>query len=97
MPEESEVILRKSLDAVDRFRTRTLAGVLVLFLFTVLALWSLNHVAATAGGAQGQTKILFVSVAAQMVYVGLCTLIVALQITRMTKTILKAIELTSQK
>lgn len=98
MSQEHEAILRTSLDTVDRFRRRAIAGVAVLFVVTVVALASLMGAAASAaGGAQGLTKVVFTSVAAQMVFVALCTVLVTLQVTRMTKTILKAIELTSTK
>jgi cation transporter-like permease len=98
MSHESDTTLRKSLDAVDRFRRRTIAAVITLFAVIVLALGSLMGAAtARVGGGAGQAKILFSSVVAQMVFVSLCTVVVALYITRMTKTILRAIELTTQE
>ena len=97
MSQESETVLRNSLDAVDRFRRRAIAAVAALFVLTVLALGSLMGAAATrAGGNAGQTKILFTSAAAQMIVVTLCTVVVALYVTRMTKTILRAIDLMSK-
>jgi hypothetical protein len=97
MSEESETVLRNSLDAVDRFRRRAIAAVAILFVATVVGLASLmGSAAARVGGNAGQTKILFTSAASQMVFVTLCTVVVALFITRMTKTILRAIELMSQ-
>jgi len=42
-------------------------------------------------------KIQFTSAAVQMFWVTLCTVVVALYITRMTKTSLRAIELTSNE
>jgi hypothetical protein len=97
MSEESEAVLRNSLDAVDRFRRRAIAAVVVLFVATVVGLASLMGMAAgRAGGNAGQTKILFTSAASQMVFVAVCTVVVALYITRMTRTILRAIELTSK-
>jgi cation transporter-like permease len=98
MSQESDTTLRKSLDAVDRFRRRAIAAVILLFAVIVLALGSLMGAAtARAGGSAGQAKILFTSVVAQMVFVSLCTVVVALYITRMTKTILRAIELTTEE
>jgi hypothetical protein len=97
MSQEPEAILRKSLDAVDRFRTRAIAGLVFLFVTTLLALGSLMGAASRASGSAGQAKILFTSVAAQMIFVALCTVLVSVQISRMTRTILKAIELTSTK
>ena len=98
MSQESETVLRNSLDAVDQFRRRTIAGVAVLFVVIIVALGSLMSAAAVrVGGNAAQTKIQFASVAAQMLFVTLCTVIVALYITRMTRTILRAIELISKE
>ena len=97
MSQEPDIILRNSLDAVDRFRTRVTAGIVLLFVTIVFTLgWLMATAAARTGGNAGQTKILFTSVAAQMVFVAVCTVVVAFQITRMTKTILRAIELSSR-
>jgi hypothetical protein len=91
---DNDIALRNSLDAVDRFRTRVIAGIVLLFVVTVFALgWLMATAAARTGGSPGQTKILFTSVIAQMIFVALCTVIIAFQITRMTKSILRAIEL----
>jgi hypothetical protein len=98
MSQEPEATLRKSLDAVDRFRRRAIAAVIVLFVVIVLALGSfMGAASARLGGNAGQAKILFTSVVAQMVFVSLCTVVVAIYITRMTKTILRAIELTTKE
>lgn len=98
MSQESETVLRNSLDAVDRFRRRAIAVIAVLFVITVVGLASLmSTAAARVGGIAVQTKILFTSAASQMIFVTLCTVVVALYITRMTKTILRAIELTSRE
>ena len=99
MSQESETVLRNSLDAVDRSRRRTIAGVSVLFVVVVVALGALLG-AAVAGMTDksafaGQTKVLFASVIAQMLFLAVCTVIIASYVTRMTKTILKAIELVS--
>ena len=94
MSMESDIVLRNSLDAVDRFRTRVIGGIIFLFVTTVFALgWLMATAAARTGGSAGQTKILFTSVIAQMIFVAVCTVIIAFQITRMTKAILRAIEL----
>ena len=45
----------------------------------------------------GQTKVLFTSVLAQMLFLTVCTVVVAGYITRMTKTILRAIQLMSRE
>ena len=97
MSREPDAILRSSLDAVDRFRTRAIAGIVVLFVGIVAFLGRLMAMAAArTGGNAGQTKILFATVTAEMIFVGLCTVIIAFQITRMTKSILRAIELSAR-
>ncbi len=97
MSQEPDIVLRNSLDAVDRFRTRVIAGIVFLFVTIVFALgWLMATAAARTGGNAGQTKMLFTSVTAQMIFVAVCTVVIAFQITRMTKTILRAIELSSR-
>ena len=97
MSQESETVLRNSLDAVDRFRRRTIAGLAALFVAIVVTLGSLMGAAVSqlreSGTVAGQAKILYTSVLAQMLFITLCTVVVAVYITRMTKTILRAIEL----
>ena len=96
MSQESETVLRNSLDAVDRFRRRAIGAVAVLFVVAVVGFASLmGSAAARAGDNAGLMKVQFISVAAQLFFVTLCTVIIALYVTRMTKTILRAIELMS--
>src|SRR5215470_14727412 len=98
MSQEPDTILRNSLDAVDRLRTRVAAGIVLLFVTIVFTLgWLMATAAARTGGNAGQTKILFTSVTAQMIFVAVCTVVIAFQITRMTKTILRAVELSSRE
>ena len=101
MSQESETVLRNSLDAVDRFRRRAIAAVAALFIVIFVGLGSLMGAAVSriseTGASAGQTKILFASVGAQMLFITLCTVVIALYITRMTKTILRAIELISKE
>jgi hypothetical protein len=98
MPQESDAVLRNSLDAVDRLRTRIIVLVAMFFALLVLALGSMMASAAGRTGSDaGAAKLLFTSLAAQMFFVAGCTVVVTLYITRMTKTILRAIELTSRE
>ena len=97
MSQEPDTVLRNSFRPVDRFRTRVIAGIVFLFVTIVFALgWLMATAAARTGGNAGQTKILFTSVTAQIIFVAVCTVVVAFQITQMTKTILRAIELSSR-
>jgi hypothetical protein len=97
MSREPDAVLRNSLDAVDRFRTRATVGIVAVFAAIVFMLGRLMAAAASrTGGNAGQTKILFTTVTAEMIFVALCTVIIAFQITRMTKAVLRAIELSSR-
>jgi small-conductance mechanosensitive channel len=97
MSQEPDTILRNSLDAIDRFRLRVIAAVVLLFFVIAFGVaWLMATAAAHTNGSAGQTKILFTSVTAQMIFVAICVIVIAFQITRMTKTILRAIELSSR-
>ena len=97
MSRDPNTVLQASLDAVDRFRTRVIAGIVVLFVAILFTLgWLMATAAARTGTNAGQTKLLFTSVTAQMIFVAVCTVVIAFQITRMTKAILRAIELSSR-
>ena len=101
MPQESEIVLRNSLDAVDRSSRHTIAAIAVLFVIIVVTLGSLMG-AAVSGvtdrtALAGQTKVLFTTALAQMLFITVCTIVVAGYITRMTKTLLRAIEVMSKE
>ena len=98
MPLESETVLRHSLDAVDRLRTRVIALVAMFLVLIVIAVGSMMAGAAgRAGSDAGAAKLLFTSLASQMFFVAGCTVVVTVYITRMTRTILRAIELMSRE
>jgi len=86
MTDDNEEVLRRSLDAVDRHRNRLLIGV---GLTAVLLLLAFMH-GADAVHTGNTNKLLH----AIMVVLGIWTTI---QITVMTKRILRAIELASKK
>ncbi len=95
MSQETEIILRTSLDEVDRIRKRQIAA-FVFFLCTLLALliW-LGYISEsrTADMRKMLLGSVFVLVWA-MVYVAMA---LAMSISRMTKKILQAIELLSKE
>ena len=96
MADDLETLVRKSLDTVDRSRriaALTTGVVLVVFVVTLGFLFA--H--ARIGNDAGASKVLWVASAAQMAFVGLCTALLAGHVTRMTKAILRAIELSSIK
>jgi hypothetical protein len=74
-------------DRSKRFITTAIVLLLLAVLFTYLALL---HTAAGGGSA---SKEAFVAVGAQMVFVGVCAVLIAFHVTRMTKVVLNAIEL----
>jgi len=95
MSEENETILRNALDAVDRGRRWALVGLAALFIAIAIALAAMMAIAAHAPGASAEAvglKTLYVAAAAQMLFVACCTAAVMFQLTRMTKSILRAIE-----
>ena len=94
MTDSNEEVLRKSLDAVDRHRTRLLiglaAGVVLLFLTFYGVASSIHAHPSTNNFVHGMFIIL-------AVWTPLLALVVVNQITVMTKRILRAIELSSRK
>ncbi len=91
MSEESEVVLRKSLDAIDRHQKRVSWSVAVA---TVLLIAGFYHLHA------GRMADVRTALAAAMVILALwtsgLTLVTVLQITGATKRILRAIELAAK-
>jgi len=95
MADDLETLVRKSLDTVDRSRRIAAATTAVVFLLFVLTLGFLFAHARI--GDPGASKVLWVAAAAQMAFVGLCTALLAGHVTRMTKAVLRAVELASKK
>ena len=95
MSDENETILRNALDAVDRGRRWALVGVVALFVAMAIALAAMMAVAAHTGRSSADAlmlKTLYVAAAAQMLFVACCTAAVMFQFTRLTKSVLRAIE-----
>jgi len=92
MADNDEEVLRRSLDAVDRHRTRLLVGLAVGTAALLLALYHASGVV----HAPTNTFIheIFVLL---VIWMTLLTLVVVIQMTVMTKRILRAIELASKK
>jgi uncharacterized membrane protein len=92
MADNNEEVLRWSLDAVDRHRNRLLiglAGTVVLLLFVFFR-------GATAGNGNTAQAIL-AHYFMLLIWMTALMLVVVIQITVMTKRILRAIELASKK
>jgi hypothetical protein len=93
MPQELELILRKSLDDVGRARKRQIAvGALFLCLSVAMAF----RISFTAGTNDVRA---LVRESFQLIafVIGFCTFAICVFVARMTQKILKAIELLSQK
>jgi len=90
MAHEPEPILFV-LKRVDRSKHVMLAAIAALF-FAIL--FTLGYLMAHAPDRSGNAKLLFAGAAAQMAFIAGCSVLVAYHVTRMTRTVLNAIELT---
>ena len=93
MTDENEEVLRRSLDAVDRHRKRLMISFVVV---SVAMLGAFMHFTDAARGG----SVNFVTHAAMviiLIYTTIVGLGIVIQITVMTKRILRAIELASRK
>jgi hypothetical protein len=93
MTDNNEEVLRRSLDAVDRHRNRLLIAVVVT---AVLLLAAFVH-GADAVHSGNTNRFLHAVMVVLGIWSALMTLVVVIQITTMTKRILRAIELASRK
>lgn len=93
MSDELEKLVRESLKTVDRSRRLAAAATWVLFVVILVTLTFLFARARGDGAVTG--KMLWVAVVGQMSFVGICIALLAGHVTRMTKAVLRAIELAS--
>lgn len=95
--EQQEIMLRKSLDAVDRGRRWAMLGAVIVFVATILAigafLWTAQQNRAPAPENYGVVNLFMVAVVAQMLLTAFCTAIVMFHSARMTRAVLQRIEL----
>jgi hypothetical protein len=94
MAQNDEGVLRNALDAVDRGRRLAMVGVTALFVATVFTLYTLFHVVGgppPPGGSDLTLKAVFTTAVSIMLLVACCTAVVMLHVTRMTKSILRAL------
>ena len=99
MTEANEEVLRKSLDAVDRQRTRLIIGVVVGVVLLILAFWAGARAFQSDDhdSIHGVLRVLHDIMLILGVWSGLLALVIVIQLTSMTKRILRAIELASRK
>jgi galactitol-specific phosphotransferase system IIC component len=95
MSDDLETLVRKSLDTVDRSRRFAAIATGVVFLLFVLTLGFL--MARARVDSPAAAKLLWAATAAQMAFIGLCTALLVGHVTRMTKAVLRAIELGSRR
>ena len=82
------------LKRVDRSKHFMLGAIAALF-FAVL--FTFGFLMAHARDTGGNAKLLFAATSAQMAFIGGCAVLVSYHVTRMTRTVLNAIELASKK
>ena len=93
MAHDDEMMLRNALDAVDRGRRLAMIGVVALFVATVFALYTLFHVVGgPPSGGEVTLKAVFTTALSGMLLIACCTTLVMMHVTRMTKTILRALD-----
>jgi hypothetical protein len=86
-PETIHLALKR-VDRSKRFILTTIVMLFIAVLFTFGFLLAHARVNADTGA-----KLLFAATGAQMMFVGICAVLVAFHVTRMTKTVLNAIDL----
>jgi hypothetical protein len=94
MADDLEHLVRQSLDAVDRSKRWAIVATALLFVLILVAHGAL--MASVRADDAGRSKQLLVAEAAQMAFVGLCVSLLAFHVTRMTKAVLRAVELASR-
>jgi uncharacterized membrane protein len=93
MTDSNEEVLRRSLDAVDRHRTWLVIGVVIAAIALLVAFYfggQALHERSTLGFIHAVMLVLGI-------WTTIMTLFVVIQVTTMTKRILRAIELASRK
>ena len=97
MTDEHDDVLRNALDAVDRGRRWAMLGLGALFGATILALgavvWTGSQVAAPPQPFWGIVNLMGVAFIAETMLMACCTAIVMFHVTRMTKAILRRIDM----
>ena len=93
MADNNDDVLRRSLDAVDRHRNRLLIGVAIT---GILLLAAFVH-GADAVHSGNTTNFLHAVMVILAVWTTMMTLVVVIQITVMTRRILRAIDLAAKK
>jgi hypothetical protein len=94
MADTNEEVLRRSLDAVDRHRTRLLIGLAVGVALLLFGFYHASGIVHSGANTNAFIHAVFVLI---LIWTTLLALVVVIQITVMTKRILRAIELASKR
>ena len=92
MAQDEHTILRQSLDAVDRHRRRMFVGFTIVVIVMAIAQFRLG----LAGTANDVPKMLTVVLVVLMLWISAMAIAIIVQLTKMTKMILRAIELATR-
>jgi len=92
MVQDENTTLRQSLDAVDRHRRRMFVGFTIVVIVMAIAQFRLG----LAGTANDVPKMLTVVLVVLMLWISAMAIAIIVQLTKMTKTILRAIELATR-
>ena len=92
MVQDENTTLRQSLDAVDRHRRRMFVGFTIVVIVKAIAQFRLG----LAGTANDVPKMLTVVLVVLMLWISAMAIAIIVQLTKMTKTILRAIELATR-
>jgi hypothetical protein len=95
MSEHSETVLSQSLDAVDQLRRRAFAMATLVILVSLAVFVALLAIAVESRTAPAAIKVLYAASILQVVVIALSTAVLQLSMTRMTRMVLRAIELTA--
>ena len=95
MSEQSESVLRQSLDSVDQFRRRTFVVVAFVIVVWLVVFTSMMASIAESRTAPAAIKVLYAASVLQMIVIAACTAVIQVSMTRMTRIILRSIELTT--
>ena len=93
MPEDTEEALRKSLDSIDHFRRRVFVGGWIVVAATFSAFYWLSHVLKTSNNPRQLLNAAVMALAALIMW---CTFSIIAIVIRMTKRILRAIEIAAR-
>ena len=97
MSQDLEQVLRKSLDEVDRSQKWQYAGLTIFLLFLLVHAYAfMGMIHGNGDAAPLSRRMVAMGILSVMFMVGVCTFGVTMFVARMTKKILKAIELSSK-